>query len=266
MNEILLLFLPPLLAAVLAGASSGALGVLLAGLRLSFLAVFAAHAALAGAILGDLAGVPRIPAAFSGSLLGVLVLERILRTKRVDPEAASGLLFSLSLGFAFIGLSYAPGPKSESLSLLWGSLLFVTNNQVAVMAFAAAILFMALWFWERDWKLLLFDRDLFQVVRPKSRLLLILLVLACAVISVQLEAVGGLMIYGLLVNPPLAALVLARGFRQAWLLSTGIGVFCAIGGFLLAWGMDWPAGASMVVLSGLAAGAALFRRERGVVT
>jgi manganese/iron transport system permease protein len=119
-----------ILAALIGGGSAGLLGVFVVGMRMPFLAVGTAHFALAGAVFGELAGVPHQPCAFAGAVAGAGVLGAILRRRTLDPNLAIGVLFSLSMGLAFLGIGLAEGPRSSLLGLLWGSLLFVNVQQL----------------------------------------------------------------------------------------------------------------------------------------
>jgi manganese/iron transport system permease protein len=83
-------------------------------------------------------------------------------------------------------------------------------------------------------------------------------------ITVNLEAVGGLMLYSLLVNPAAAARQLTDRFSRALALTVLLAAGSAAGGLALAMGLDWPAGASIVLVSsGMFAAAAIVRAQRG---
>ncbi len=256
-----------ILAAVLGGASAGTLGVWITGLRMPFLAVFTAHAALAGAAFGPRLGLDATEAGFLGALAGAALLGALLRDRDLDPNAALGFLFSLMLGLAFLGIGLAPqGEKSAVLQLLWGSLLLVSKAHVLRMAAAAASLAAFAFFFHRPLKVLLYSRALAAMTVPAGALLAVLLVLAAAVIAVNLEATGGLLLYSLIVNPAVAALRFARSYPAALAGGAGLGAASALGGFAAAWFLDWPVGACIVLFSSLiVALAVLLSRRHGVV-
>jgi len=257
-------FAPILAAAVLGGFSAGLLGVYVMGLRMPFLAVCTAHAALAGAILGQLAGLhPRL-GAFAGALFGAAVLGFVLRRRNVDTNAALGSLFSLSLGVAFLGLGLQKGPKTPLLELMWGSLLFVTPQQLVGLAIAGALLVALSIVLEREMKVLLFDRLLAATLFAEAWVFTALLVLAAAIITFNLETTGGLLLYSLICNPAVVALKLARSFRAAMVWSAVLGAGSSVAGFLAAYMFDLPVGACIVLVSSLVVALALgFRQVRG---
>ncbi len=78
-----------------------------------------------------------------------------------------------------------------------------------------------------------------------------LLILTSVVLTVNFQTVGGLMIYGLLTNPAIAAFRLVRGYGKSLVCSTFFGALSGFGGFLIAAAFDLPTGAMIVILSSL---------------
>jgi len=243
--------------AFISGASAGLLGVFAVGLRIPFIAVTVAHAALAGAVFGSLAGVSPFAGALGGSILGALLLSRMLQSRHTDPGGALSVLFSLTMGLAFLGIQRGSGPQTESLGLLWGSLLFITPAQLGWIAVCAVGLLLFTLLLYRPLCVLLFSRQLAAAMLPEPLLFTALLMVMACVTAVNLQAVGGLMLYSLICNPALAALKLSRSGRQAFVLSAVLGAVSAVGGFLCAWRFDLPAGACMVLVSAAVAAPAL---------
>lgn len=250
-----------LVAAVVGGGSAGLLGVLVVGMRIPFLAVGAAHFALAGAVFGEVAGLAHGPCAFAGATAGAAVLGLTLRRRTIDPNVALGTLFSLSMGLAFLGIGLVKGPRSELLGLLWGSLLFVSPSKVLWIGVSAAALVTFVIVFDARLRVLLFSRELAAALFSEGLVFALLLVVAAGVITVNLESVGGLMLYSLITNPAVAALRIARGWRSALSLGAALGAVSALGGFLVAYWQDLPAGACIVLVSSALVGVSLWRRR-----
>jgi len=87
------------------------------------------------------------------------------------------------------------------------------------------------------------------------------LVLTAAVLTVNFQTVGGLMIYSLMTNPAAAAFQLVKGCGRALALAALLGAVSGLGGFLIAAVTDLPSGAMVVLLSSaLVAIAAVVKR------
>lgn len=251
-------FAPILAAAILGGACAGLLGVVVVGLRMPFLAVCTAHAALAGAVLGHLAGLPPTAGGFLGALAGAFLLGHLLSRRDLDPGAALGTLFTLMMGLAFLGLGLGEGPRSELLGLLWGSLLFVGRLQLLMLVAVSLGLVLFLLILDGPLRLLLFSRELAAVLLPERLLFALVLVLSAAVVTVNLETVGGLMLYALIANPAVAALKLGRTYPAVLVLGAGLGAGSAVAGFVAAYCFDLPVGACIVLVSSLLVGGVLW--------
>ncbi len=255
-------FAPILLAALIGGGSAGLLGVLVVGLRMPFLAVVTAHTALAGAVFGELAGVGPGLSGFIGAVVGAGVLGAVLRRRQLDTNIALGTLFSLSMGLAFLGIGLSEGARSSLLGLLWGSLLFVGRAQLLWMSVAAVALIVFLVLAERRLQVLLFSRELAAALLPGAGVLFaVLLVVAAGVIAVNLQTVGGLLLYSLVSNPAVAALRIARSWRGALVGGAVGGAVSAVGGFAVAYWLSLPVGACIVLVSSALVGVVLWGWE-----
>jgi len=240
---------PILLAALLGGGSAGAIGVYVVGMRMPFIAVVMAHAAMAGAIVGTLTGTSSTIWAFGGALAAALGLGYALKGRTVDPNLALGSLFSLMMGISFLGIGLVKGPKTEVLGLLWGSILFVDTTGLWTMAGMCLVLLIFIAFFEKELAVILFSRSLASLYISEALIFAGLLVLEAGVITVNLKTVGGLLLFSLIANPAAAALRLARSIRGALLLATILGALSAVGGFLAAYLFDLPVGACIVLTS-----------------
>ena len=254
-----LLWGPVICAGVLAGASTGMLGTFIVGMRVPFLGICVSHAALAGAVFGALFGLSGsmlILPGMAGAVVTALLLGLIdPQTVRVDSNVLLGLLFTLTMGLAFLGLGLFDVydvSKNDVLDLLWGSVLWCRWSDCGIMAATALaqLAFVAIFY--KELRAILFSRT--QAAAAGVRVTLVwtlFLILTSLVITVNFQTVGGLMIYSLLTNPAAAAFLLVRGFGCALAVSTALGATSGLGGFLICKATDLPAGAMIVILSSL---------------
>jgi len=257
-------WLPVMIAGVLAGGSTAMLGVYIVAMRIPFLGVCVAHAALAGAVFGSLAGlegqmllIPALAAAIiTALLLGVMNPERI----RVDTNVVIGVLFSLTMGLAFLGIgmfSVLGKSDNEVRNLLWGSLNFCRWSDVKLMSVTAALTIGFVLLFYKEMRAIMFS--LLHAEAAGINVTLVwtsFLILTSLVLTVNFQTVGGLMIYSLMCNPATAAFQLVRGYGRALGLSVFLGGLSGIGGFLIAAVADLPTGAMIVIFSSLLVAAA----------
>jgi len=255
-----------LLAGVIAGASCGLLGVYIVGLRLPFVGIFVSHTAMAGTIYSCLLGLNPMLGATAISALAALSLAAIRPGRsRLDPNVALAILFSLMLGLTFLGIGLTQGTRTEILGLLWGNILFVRGENVAVITVAAVVFAIFATVFSKELKALLFSRSVASATGVHETFVYALFLALCGVIlAVNLPLIGGLMIFSLITNPAAAAYQICRGHRAILVVSVAFGVVSAAGGFLLSYFLDLPTGACIVLAStALFAAAAAYRVLRG---
>ncbi len=267
-----LFWAPVLCAGLVAGASTGMLGTYIVGMRIPFLGICIAHAALAGAVFGALAGLTGttllLPALAAAALSAVLVGVIDPQTVRADINVVLGILFSFTMGLAFLGLglfSVYGVSDNEVRSLLWGSLAFCRWHDVWLMTGTAAVELLFVVAFYKEMRAILFSRTHAAAAGVHVTLVWTLfLLLASLVLTVNFQTVGGLMIYSLLANPAVAAARLVRGYGRMLIVAAGLGGVSGAGGFLISAWTDLPTGAMIVILSSCLVGLALaWERWRG---
>jgi len=258
-------WMPVMAGGLVAGGSSGLLSVYIVGMRIPFLGVCVAHAALAGAVFGSLAGLTG-PALLGAALVAAMIASLALgladpQRLNADTNALMGLLFSATMGLAFIGMGLFPmlgRSDNDVRSLLWGSLNFCRWEDVGLMlaAFAALAAFVGLF--GKEMRAIMFSRQDATAAGIHATFVWTgFLVLTAVVMTVNFQTVGGLMIYSLISNPALAAFQLVRGSGKALILASILGATSGLGGFLISAATDLPSGAVIVLLSSVLAVAAM---------
>ena len=262
---------PVMVGGAVAGASTGALGVYIVGMRMPFLGVCTSHAALAGAVFGSLLGLEGrlllLPAL--GGAMATALLLGLLDTDRspLDANVLLGVLFSLTMGLAFLGIglfSVFGRSDNDVRNLLWGSLNFCRWSDVGLMSAVALVqlVFAALFY--KEMRAILFSR--LHAAAAGIHVTAVwtgFLVLVSVILTVNFQTIGGLMIFSLMTNPAAAAFQLAKGYGRVLGLATFLGALSGLGGFLIAAWCDLPTGATIVIFSSmLVALAALVARIR----
>ncbi len=248
---------PVMVGGLIAGASSGLLGVFIVGMRIPFLGVCVSHAALAGAIYGSLMGLEGqmllIPALVGAILtavtLGLLNPQRI----HLDDNVVLGFLFSATMGLAFLGIGLfgiLGRSDNDVRSLLWGSLNYCRWRDVWLMLVVAVAMVAFLLCFFKEMRAIMFSREMAAAAGiPATLVWTGFLVLAACVLTVNFQTVGGLMIYSLVTNPAAAAFQLVKGCGKAMALAVALGALSGLGGFLISAATDLPSGAVIVLFS-----------------
>lgn len=260
-----------MVAALLLGISGGLTGVFVVSRRMSLTGDMLSHAVLPGVVVGLLWSPERHPlvvlgCAVAAGLLGTGLLMALMRSTRLKPDAALGIVLTVffAAGIAMIS-KWKPGAvqaylfgQAAAISMQDLGSLVVTTAVIVLGAVAGFRVLTVVSFDPRHARLLgmpvgWIDRAFFFV-------------LAVSVV-VAMQAVGVVLVSALLVTPAVAAARMSRRLAvQAW-WACGIGVAGGLAGVWLSLlGTGLPTGPLMALaLAVLFAAAVIFGARDGVL-
>ncbi|MEW6073671.1 MAG: metal ABC transporter permease [Planctomycetota bacterium] len=269
------LFRYAILAAVAAGAVCPLVGCFLLVRRAAFHGVALPQFAAAGVALGfavlpawidrvGLAGLDYVealesPHALKNYLLafaaaatfGALLLLALLGARKTTETArlAAGFALASALTILF-GLASPVGGEFID-SLLHGEILAIGRHELEVLLGAYLMVGTLLLVRRHDLLLVSYDPETARVLGKRVRAgEALLLLITGLTVSVGTLIVGPVVLFGLLVLPPLAARGFASSMRSFFLWSAGSGIVAAVGGVWTSFRFDWPLGPAVVVAAG----------------
>jgi len=247
------LYLPiqrAVIACLLCGIGCSVLSVFVVLMKMPLIGVSMSHAAFAGAVLGMLLDINPFLSGFVVCLFAASVLGPISDRTDMAPENVLGIMFSLLMGVAFLGMGILTRTKAGALNLMWGSMLSLSSTDIAVLTVVTAILLCFVCLFFKEIRSILFNRQLAGASGVPARLIYyVLLFLTGAVVSSNLATVGGLLIFALLVQPGATALQLTYNLKNFFIISAASGVGACVSGLLVSYIFDLPSGASVVVMA-----------------
>ncbi|MCA1808864.1 MAG: metal ABC transporter permease [Kiritimatiellia bacterium] len=241
-----------LLACVFGGAGMALVGVLLVLLQVPFLGICMSHAAFLGAVIGLLLGQPPWLWAMGACAVAGLVVGPVAEKAQTSSNVVLSMVFSATMGLSLILLSRIPGPKTEALNLMWGSLLTVTAGQTRMLVAICLGLCLGVWWFYRAIVAVLFNRELALAGGlPAGLIYYGIIMLGGLTVGAALEIIGGLLIFALLVNPANTARLLSDRLPLVMLLAALSGMTACLAGLMLSYVWDLPVGGSVVLFSTL---------------
>ncbi len=136
--------------------------------------------------------------------------------------------------------------------LLRGEILAIGRHEFEVVAIPYLLILAAVVVWWRSLLLCGYDRSMARTLGVRVAAFdLLLALITGAVVSVGTMTFGPVLLFGVLVLPPLAARQWARSMEQTLKLSSALGVSAAAGGVVLAKYLDLPLGPAVVVVAAL---------------
>jgi manganese/iron transport system permease protein len=166
----------------------------------------------------------------------------------ISPDTATGVVFSIMLSVSMLALGLLPGARTDGLGLIWGSIMTVTGADLyfLIAVITPFLVFLCAFF--KEVQAVLCHKDVALAAGiPAHSISQAMLLLLGAVIAAGMKAVGGLLIYSLIITPAAAAYQLTYRLKTLFVLSALFGVLSC---WMRIWGsyvLGWPSGATIVL-------------------
>ncbi|MFF0542061.1 zinc ABC transporter permease AztB [Nocardia thailandica] len=211
---------------------------------MAFLGDAMAHGMLPGvAVAALLGGSPLLGAAISCAAMaaGVSLLGR---NRRFAPDTAIGLLFAGMLALGVILVSRSQSFAVDLTGFLFGDVLAVRARDLWFLAAALAVAVAVAALGHRAFVALAFDPRKAETLGLRPRLAQAALVgLLTLAIVASFHIVGTLLVFGLLIAPPAAAVSWSDRIPVVMLLAAALGGVATAAGLLISWHAQVAAGA-----------------------
>ncbi|MFH1259156.1 MAG: metal ABC transporter permease [Elusimicrobiota bacterium] len=239
-------------ASLLGGITCGIVGVWVILLNIPFVGVAMSHSAFAGAVFGVLIGLNPLITSMLFCLASAVLIGPIADRGDFSPNISVGVIFSFVLGIAFLCLGLLRGSKTEALNFLWGNILTVSNQEIVLLLVTAALIILVLKLLFREILAVLFNCEIAEAVGiPEKTILYLLLSLCGMTVTLNLNTVGGLLIFSLITSSPLAAYQLTYDLKKMYFLSALFGVMSCLTGLFLSYYFNVPSGAVIIIVSSM---------------
>jgi zinc transport system permease protein len=171
--------------------------------------------------------------------------------RQVSRESLLGAVYALASALALLFVARSPVGEAHMVSLLFGDLLAVGHGDMELLAGACFAVLALHLVGYHAFVAVTVDPAFSHAVGVRERVTNLLFYLSLGVlVGACIRAIGALVVFAFLVLPPIAGLLWARRWRQAFTLAAVTAVLAAVGGLWLSFHYDLPAGPSVVALCG----------------
>lgn len=255
MNNIIEIFkydfmIRALIAGVLIAGITPFIGGFLVVKRMPMMADALAHVSLAGVALGLFLGIDPILATIALSVGTALLIEHMRQRSNITADTILAMTLPGGLSISLILVSLANGFNSSLISYLFGSLTTVTWNELAAMAVLVGIACIMVAFLYKQILYTSFDEMSAKASGIRVEAInYILMVVTALTVAVSIKSVGALLVGALTIIPVSTAMQITRGFKQSLYMAVGLAILEVVSGLILSYFADFPAGATIVLLS-----------------
>lgn len=232
----------------LVGAVSGLLSCYVVLKGWSLMGDALSHAIVPGVVLAWLGGIPFAIGAFAAGLLAALTMAGLRERTPLREDTVIGVVFTAFFGLGIFLLSLFPS-SVRLRTIVFGNILGIADADILQMAIIAVVVLAALAIWGRDLMLSLFDPVQLAVAggHPRAMRILLLVLLAATAVA-GLQAVGAVLVIGMLVTPGATAYLLTDRFGRMAAWAAGIGASTGMLGAYASYFLDGSTGGSIVAL------------------
>lgn len=239
-----------LAAGILAVLTTSVVGTWVILRGLAFMGDALAHGVLPGIAVAVLLDLNPVAGAAVAAVVMVGAISLVHRTTRLSEDTAIGLLFVGMLALGVIIISRSRAFAVDLVSILFGDVLGTSWSDLILQGVAAAVALGGVALFYRPLLVLCFNEQKSATLglRPRLTHLVMMGLITLAVVA-SFQAVGALLVFGLLIAPPATAVLVARRVPTVMVVAAALGIVEVAAGLLISYHLDTAAGATM---SGLA--------------
>ena len=239
-----------LIAAVLVALVCASVGVFVVLRGLAFLGDAIAHAAFPGVVIAFLLKVNIVIGGSVAAVLSALAIGAVARRSGLKEDTAIGVVFSGMFALGIVLFSSIRTYTGDLLGILFGDVLGVTADQLAVAAITAAVVLLVLWIIWRQLVFVSFDPVGAAAAGLNTlRYDTLLLGLIGLAIAVSVQIVGVVLVVAMLVTPAATARLVAQDLRTLVITALLVAVGSSVAGIWLSYYVNAASGGTIVLVA-----------------
>jgi manganese/iron transport system permease protein/iron/zinc/copper transport system permease protein len=237
------------LAAVLAGALCGLVGVYIVLRGMSYIGHGLSHAIFGGAVVSFVLQWNFYLGAGAWGFIAAVLINQAVRRTKINADAAIGVITTASFAIGIVLISRYRRFTRSFDAALFGNILGVSPTDVIVVAAVAILVAGVIFIWYKQLLFTAFSAEVAQVYGVQTPWIdtLFALALAAALIA-SMQILGVTLIAAALVIPAITARLLTDRFGRMILISPLIGAITGFGGMYISYYVDAASGATIVLL------------------
>lgn len=213
---------------------------------MAFLGEALAHGMLPGVALATVLGLPVLVGGALSAVAMSVGIGALQRRAKLSYDTSIGLLFVSMLALGVIIISHSGSFATDATAILFGDILAITQADLVLLAVAAALGIAVACGFHRAFVALALDTRIASVLGLRPRLAQAVLVgLVTLAVVASYQAVGSMLVVGLLLAPAVAAGHWTTRIPTRMLLACAFGIAAVVLGLVTSWFAATAAGASV---------------------
>lgn len=235
-----------LLGGALVAVICGVVGTWVVIRGMAFLGEAIGHGMLPGVALATIMGAPAVVGGALSAIAMSALIGTLQRRGRLSYDTSIGLLFVAMLSLGVIIVSHSRSFATDATAMLFGDILAIDGGVLLGLLVAVLVTVVVAALLHRNFVAAAFDARIAATLglRPQVAQLALVGLVTLAVVS-SYQAVGSLLVVGLLLAPAVAATPWTSSIPARMVIASGFGVLSVGMGLLCSWYAGTAAGASI---------------------
>ncbi|WP_371377498.1 metal ABC transporter permease [Sporomusa aerivorans] len=239
-----------LLSGLLIGIICPLIGIFLILRRQSLIGDGLGHIAFAGVTAGWFMGIYPVYSATVLTVAAALGIEELRARRPAFADMILAIFFYTGMAAAILLSSLIKSSNVNLMSYLFGSIVTVTGQDLAVIACLTLSVIGILLFVYKELVFLTFDEEVARVSGlPVKKINMVLAVLTALTVAVAMRIVGVLLVSALMVIPVAASLQISRSFRSTIFYAVIISEVSVTGGLVASFFLKVASGGTIVLIA-----------------
>ncbi|MBW1770338.1 MAG: metal ABC transporter permease [Deltaproteobacteria bacterium] len=238
---------------LLASVACGVMGSYVVVRRIVFISGGISHTVLGGMGIAYYYGYNPLHGAVISALIAALVIGFVSLRYHQYEDTLIGALWAVGMAVGILFIYKTPGYNVDLMSYLFGNILMVEKESVRLLAYLDGLIILSVLLFYKRFLAVCFDEEYskLQGVGVVSTYLLLLCLIALTVV-ILIQVVGIILVIALLTLPAATARYYARSLVQMMIIASILGALFTTSGLIVSYQPNLPAGATIVVIAGLA--------------
>lgn len=238
---------------LLASVACGVMGSYVVVRRIVFISGGISHTVLGGMGIAYYYGYDPLHGAVISALIAALVIGFVSLRYNQYEDTLIGALWAVGMAVGILFIYKTPGYNVDLMSYLFGNILMVEKESVRLLAYLDGLIILSVLLFYKRFLAVCFDEEYskLQGVGVVSTYLLLLCLIALTVV-ILIQVVGIILVIALLTLPAATARYYARSLVQMMIIASILGALFTTSGLIVSYQPNLPAGATIVVIAGLA--------------
>lgn len=247
------------IAAIAASIVSGVIGSYVVVKRIAFISGSIAHSVLGG--MGfclwlersrSVSWISPIHGALVAALLSAMIIGWVRLRYQEREDSIIACVWSVGMATGIIFISQTPGFNVELTNYLIGNILWVSSKDLIILVGLNLVVLGAVFFLHNKLLALCFDEEHAKLQGvPTDALYFLLLILIAITVVLLVQVVGIVLVITMLTIPPAIANLMSCRLSRIMIIATVFNLLFCFSGMAVAYGLDWPVGGTIALLTGI---------------